>query len=141
MEEVLPRPRIPKIHRSGGRVMTKQAEAQDSDINHIVSRYVAHGQLPQRTDPPLYGDFSAGLDYHAMLERVRSAESDFYALPAAVRDRCRNDVGVFVDLVNTPEGLDELRELGLDPKAEPGVDPQVVVEDPPPDPPQPPPTE
>lgn len=112
-------------HPHSDKVMTKQADALASDINHIVDRYVTHGVLPPPVgSPPRYGDYGSGLDYHTAMVAVRQAQAQFEALPAQVRDFCANDPGRFLDQVMDPEGHAELLELGLDP----GFVPAIVSE-------------
>lgn len=101
-------------HPVRGESRTRQADALASDINAIMDRYVHHGVLPsQNAARPRYGDFSSGLDYHAALLKVQSAEDEFMALPAHVRRYVDNDPGRFLELVHDPERRDELVELGL----------------------------
>lgn len=104
-------------HGAGGRVLVKQAELEATDINAIVRRYVAHGVAPPASGrTPRYGDFSSGYSFHQALDQVMEAERQFFGLPAAVRDRCQNDVGVFLEACSRKEELQELLELGLDPE-------------------------
>lgn len=96
--------------------MTKQAPKEETDINNIMERYVAHGQLPPAGgNPPTYGDFSDAADYHTSLNLIREAENTFASLPSRVREHAANDPGVFLDQVNDPDSQRELLELGLDP--------------------------
>jgi len=96
----------------GGRMMTKQAEAAETDINAIIRRHRQMG-APFPTEGGTYGDFSTGLDFHASLNRVREAELTFNLLPAEVREFCSNDPGRFLDLVGDPAKREELVKLGL----------------------------
>lgn len=94
--------------------MVKQSLANESDINTIMSRWVAHGQLPRgNQQPPTYGDFSSGLDFLESLNAVHRAQDEFNKLPAHIREHCRNDPGEFLEMVYDPERRDELIELGL----------------------------
>lgn len=105
--------RVGAVHPEGGRVMTKQSMAAESDVNQIVSRHVAHG-LPFLPDGRArYGDFSSYGSYHDSLDAVRAAEDEFLKLPAAVREHCQNDVGRFLELVFDPSRRAELEKLGL----------------------------
>lgn len=100
-------------HPGGGRLLTKQADAGEADINTIVRRARQVGALPPPGQPPRYGDFTGVESFHAALSLVKSAEAEFGALPSAVRQACENDVGVFLEMVHSPAGLLELQELGL----------------------------
>jgi len=105
--------RVRVTHPGGGRLMTKQAEASETDINTIVRRHISQ-RVPFPADGNAsYGDFSEGSDFHAMLNRVREAEHTFAMLPVEVREYCANDPGRFLDLVYDPERREELVKLGL----------------------------
>lgn len=101
-------------HPTGGRSRTKQSDALESDINKIINKFVAHIHVPEPGAPlPTYGDFSNVDDYHASMNKVRSAQQEFANLPAAVRHHVNNDPGEFLNLVHDPERIGELEELGL----------------------------
>lgn len=97
----------------GGRLMTKQAEAAETDINAIIRRHMVQNIPFPDGSNARYGDFSASLDYHQALNRLREAELTFNQLPVEVREYCKNDPGMFLDLVHDPERRDELVKLGL----------------------------
>jgi len=127
--------------RQGGRQRTKQADTLDTDVNVIVGRFIAHGQLPNDGQTPNYGDFTNVDGYHAALNLVKAARDDFDALPASVRKHVDNDPGKFLDLVYDPDRRGELEELGLiDAQAPEAAPPaKTETENPtPPDPPAPP---
>lgn len=105
------RPRVK--HAGGGESRTKQSDRQGTDLRSMVERYHRTGALPPGRGNPVYGDFSAGLDYHAALMRVQAAEDDFARLPARVRSAVDNDPGKFLDLVFDPKRVEELKSLGL----------------------------
>lgn len=100
-------------HPTGGRLMVKQAPREHTDINFIVNRWRQTGYVQGSGKEPRYGDFSAGLDYHACLNHVRDAEDSFMRLPARVRSYCENDAGKFLDLCEDPERIKEMEALGL----------------------------
>lgn len=98
----------------GGRVMTKQSDQGDTDINVIIRRARQTGALPPGRGAPRYGDFTSFPSFHEALAQVREAEAEFMELPAAVRQACQNDVGTFLEMVHQDEGRKRLLELGLD---------------------------
>ena len=119
-------------HPTGGKVLTKQADALKTDVNAIMERWIAHGTPPgQATGHAKYGDFSNVDDYHSGLSKIREAERSFLNLPASVRKHVKNDPGEFLDMVHDPARRGELEELGL-------VEHQAPEEAPPADPPEPP---
>lgn len=98
--------------------LTLQSQAQDADINVIVRRFGVTGELPNGLRVPVYGNFEGVSDYREALDLVREADQAFMSLPADVRRRFGNDAGSFVDFASNPDNLEELRKMGLAPKAE-----------------------
>jgi len=103
----------------GGRVMTKQSMALESDVNQIVARHIAHREPFPDGSRATYGDFSGAVDFHTALNAVRDAEATFGRLPSAVREFCNNDPGEFLDLVHDEGRRADLFALGLVPEAVP----------------------
>lgn len=102
---------------------TRQADAKDADINNIVRSFGVTGTLPAGgVRIPSYQDFEDVFDFRSALEAVKAAEASFMALPAQVRSRFQNDPQEFVEFCSDPKNIEELRELGLAPKA-PAADP------------------
>jgi len=122
------RDRVAVRHPEGGRVMTKAAEQESSDINVIMRRWKVSGVAPVTGQSPRYGDFASGLEYHEAMNRVRQASEDFDALPSDVRSHVRNDPGEFLDMVFDPERVDELVQLGLVTERNPAVTPEPESE-------------
>lgn len=123
--------------------MTKQAFAEEADINTIVRRFGLTGELPQDVAVPQSGDFLEAKDFHESMNLIRQAEEAFMEMPAEVRKRFGNDPGEFLDFVNDERNRDEARKLGLlvpeippVPKAEP-IEVRVVADPVPPSPPAP----
>lgn len=97
-----------------GPSMTRQADAIEADINHIINRYTLNGEpLPVRRHQ--YGDFTNAPDFWNAHNAVAQAKSAFEALPLAVRNHCKNDPGRFLDLVHSgkAEDIKTLEQLGL----------------------------
>jgi len=90
-----------------------QAFKDESDINTMMRRFGITGQLSQSASEPFYGDFTDVSDYHAALERVRSAQAEFATLPAAVRARFGNDPAELIGFMQDPNNEGEARKLGL----------------------------
>lgn len=105
--------RVRVVAPEGGRRMTKQSELDSTDINRIVNRWRQTGVMPTGAVNPQYGDFSGVEDFHASLNKVRSAERDFLTLPARIRAYCQNDPGEYLDLCLNPERREECEKLGL----------------------------
>ena len=130
--ESVPITRIRVQHRGGGKSRVKASEAASTDINRLVDRWVTHGvPIPQVGQEPKYGDFSGTTDYHQAVTAMKEAEADFLALPAEIRRHCQQDLGVFLEKVNTPEGHRELLDLGLEETRAPASAPPPSDPDPP----------
>jgi len=100
--------------------LTKQSFKEESDLNNIMRKYEATGQLPfGRNGVPMFGDFSnLPTSYHDACNRVLQVETLFASLGSRVREKFRNDPQSFINFMATNPSQDALRELGLV-----GVDP------------------
>ena len=99
------------IHPAGGSSLTQQHETELTDINRIVKRYMATGELPQAPVRGLYGDFTSADDFHTMLNRINAAEDAFDALPSEIRARYQNDPAQIIDVMSNPERQSEYEDL------------------------------
>lgn len=114
------RTRVGKITR------TKQAQAAECDINAIMRRHLAGGGISHlNTREAFYGDFANIEDYQGSMQRIRAAQERFDALPARVRDHCRNDPAELVKMALDPDRVGEMIELGLLPKPKEEKKPEV----------------
>jgi len=92
---------------------TKQAFAEECDINTIVRRFNLTGQLPDNVRAPMYGDFEQVFDFHSAMNAVAAAGEAFDMMPADVRARFANDPAAFVDFCSNPDNRAEAIKLGL----------------------------
>lgn len=96
---------------------TKQSFAEEADINFVVSRFMKTGYLPPVEEiggpQPRFGDFSDGMDFMDALSRVQEAQASFAGLPAAVRERFRNDPAELLVFVSDSGNRAEAVKLGL----------------------------
>ncbi|WNK13022.1 MAG: internal scaffolding protein [Microvirus sp.] len=93
--------------------LAQQSDADECDINIIMKKYGAGGMLPQRTDLPKSGDFTAVTDFRSALDLVDQAREAFADVPAAVRKQFNNDPAQFMAFMENPENKDEIKKLGL----------------------------
>lgn len=99
--------------------LTRQAGAEEADINFIMKRYEKTGVLPLETQERVFADVSELGSFREAMDVVRAAEESFMSLPARVRARFENDPVAFVDFCSDPGNRDELVQLGLvEPAAE-----------------------
>lgn len=94
---------------------TKQDQKEDCDINLIVRRHAQTGFVNHVTRRvPTYGDVSEMVSLQDALEEVRAAQDEFEGLPAAVRAAALNDPVRFLELLASEEGVEVLRDAGLE---------------------------
>lgn len=93
---------------------TKQEFKQEADINVIMSRYLATGEVPvinQRA--PQYLDVSEGFDFVTMQHQVLEAQALFSELPSTLRERFGNNPALFIEYCADPANRPEMSKLGL----------------------------
>lgn len=93
--------------------LTQQHMAEECDINYLVKRFVVPEEMPQRTLPPMQGDFTEVPTYQEALNLMVEANRSFMQLPADVRGRFQNDPGQFVSFVSDEKNRDEMRQMGF----------------------------
>jgi phage internal scaffolding protein len=92
---------------------TKQSEKDSCDINLIMSRYMATGELPNIAErAPQYLD-ATGFEFQSAMDFVAGANTLFYEMPSAVRNRFDNDPAAFLDFCSHEKNRPELAEMGL----------------------------
>lgn len=93
---------------------TKQAEAEQCDINYIVNLYHKTGSFSHVTgNMPTYDDFSNATDYQTALNQVKEAESLFMDLPSKLRSEFHNDPGELLSFINDPENEQAAIDMDL----------------------------
>lgn len=90
-----------------------QDHKEDADINTIVRNFGVTGKLPDVVRVPSYGDFDGISDFREAVEAVRAAEESFLLLPSDLRARLDHDPQRFLEYVQDPRNLEEMRKLGL----------------------------
>lgn len=99
---------------SGGETKTKQAMADQCDVNLIVKRHAQTGMYDHLNPvEPQFGDVSQALDLEDAMNLVAEQESAFMQLPPEVREACDNDVPTYYRMIATEEGLEALEDAGL----------------------------
>nr|AVQ10245.1 internal scaffolding protein VP3 [Gokushovirinae environmental samples] len=96
--------------------MTKQSFKEECDINNIVRKFEATGQIDhinQAHAQGLFTDLPTGLDLQTALNMKQQAESAFMALPAKIRAQFDNDPVEFVTFVEDPANQQQLIDWGL----------------------------
>lgn len=94
--------------------LTQQNFAAECDINMIVKRAAAGGELTHvNPRPGQYGDFSNIPDYREAFEVVKRANALFMGMDWQVRERFGNDPQRMVQFLQDPKNRDEAIKLGL----------------------------
>lgn len=92
---------------------TKQSHKKECDINVIMAKYQKQGVITHINDnAATYGDYDS-TEYHEALSIIAEGDSMFAELPSKARQAFDNDPAKFMDAVNSPEGVERLKELGL----------------------------
>lgn len=113
--------------------LTRQADRDDCDINVMMAKYQATGELRTNPRQPQWGDFSDVPSYQEALNIVRQADEDFALLDAKIRDRFGNDPTQMLRFLEDEANRDEAVQLGLvnPPPVEPSPVRVEVVNTPP----------
>ncbi len=100
-----------------GKSLTKQSFLKDANINTMVARFKKSGMFENVTDKiAQYADLSKPVSYRDSLDHIISAQAQFDALPALVRQRFQNEPAELIDFVQNEDNRDEAIRLGLLPK-------------------------
>lgn len=97
---------------------TDQSQRQKVNINSIMKKALRTGFLPVRSDIGQEGDFASGVDFHACMNAIARAKTEFERIPAEIRNLFDNDYGNLVDFLGDENNRSKAEELGLIPKAE-----------------------
>lgn len=94
---------------------TKQEFRKECDINFIVKRYNATGQLPvdMAKVQPVFADVSRMGSFAEALNQVRAAEEAFMMLPPELRTKFDNDPAALVSFIQDDKNYNEAVSLGL----------------------------
>ena len=86
-----------------------QASALSCDINYLISRFAAGDATALSKVQGTYGDFTQfPRSYAELLNQVNRGSELFDALPAEVRARFDNSLGVFMQSAGSQEWMDKL---------------------------------
>jgi len=105
--------------------LTRQEFKDECDLGKIIARFSATPegleqlQLARGFVEGRFEDVSEIPDYQTALAHVKAADEAFLRLPPLVRTRFDNDPAKFLDFVDDPKNIDELRQMGLANPAKP----------------------
>lgn len=92
---------------------TKQEFRDECDINVLMSKYQATGEIPNLNErAPQYLDVT-GHDYQEHMNIVAGAQTLFNELPSSIRNQFENDPALFLDFTSNEENRAKMHEMGL----------------------------
>lgn len=97
----------------GPETKTQQQFRDEVDINTIVERFNATGEMPPTTQFPTETEFAEAFDFQKSMNVIVQARQSFMELPAKVRARFQNDPQQFMEFIHDGENIDEAIKLGL----------------------------
>lgn len=92
---------------------TQQQFKEETDINTIVDKFLASGEMPPATQFPTEQDFTETFDFQTSMNVLRQAEESFMQLNAKARARFQNDPQQFMAFMHNEENQEEAIRLGL----------------------------
>lgn len=102
--------------------MCHQEFKDECDVNKIMQKYQRDGVVTHVQEfEGNYGDFCDAPSFQEACNTVIAAEEMFMTLPSSVRKHFDNDPAEFLACAQDPDREDEMRDLGLLPRAEPVV--------------------
>lgn len=114
---------------TGRETLVQQHLKEEVDVNTIVRRFGLTNDLPSWRGDGLYGDFTGITDYESAVEKIRSVDTRFMALPVELRDRFKNDPAELVRFADSVSEEEFNRIVNPAPSAP--VAPEAPVVDPP----------
>ena len=94
-----------------GKSLTEQHHKKACDINNIVAKYQKTGLVDHiNRHEAKYGDVS-GADFKAAQDLIAEQKTTFEELPSKVRAQFKNDVSRYLDLLQTDDGVKQLRSM------------------------------
>lgn len=92
---------------------TQQQFKDETDINTIVERFGAAGELPPTMQFPQDAEFEEAFDFQTSMNVIRRAEESFMQLTGKQRARFNNSPQQFMEFMHDPENIHEMERLGL----------------------------
>lgn len=93
--------------------MAKQEFKEETDINTIVERFGATGELPPAIPFPTEQDFTETYDFQSAMNVIVEARESFMTMDAKTRARFNNDPQRFMEFIHDGNNADEAIKMGL----------------------------
>jgi len=109
-----------KIHRTDDKRGAQQHFLQETDINHLVKRFLKTGNLGTigQSMAPVYGVCTSA-DFQTMQNTIIDAQNAFMQLPPRIRRRFGNDPYQLLRFAEDAKNKDEAIKLGILPEPPP----------------------
>lgn len=95
----------------GEESMTDESQAEGTDINKLVVKYMKDGHIPLPDKEAVFADVFKLGSFHEAQDMVVRGKELFASLPVATRDRFDNDPGKFLEFVDASKDPKEVGEL------------------------------
>lgn len=92
---------------------TVQGLENEVNIRQILARAKNGMGYPVNRKQALFGDFTGVSDYHQALNRLNEINDEFQSLPAAVKQRFKNDPHILMSFLADERNRKEAEELGI----------------------------
>lgn len=99
--------------------LTKQSFTKECDINTIMAKYQKTGAIDHVNKHEGSYGFASSDDFQESLNIVARGQTMFDELPSSIRTKFENDPAKFLEFVQNPENIEEMREIGLANKLKP----------------------
>lgn len=93
--------------------MTKQADAQETDINFIIKQYRNTGVVRHTSARLAQYSNTEAISFQDAMDYIARTTQEFEQLPADLRKRFGNDPTQLVEFMNDPANYDEAVKLGI----------------------------
>jgi len=103
------------LYQIGEESMTVQDVHDSTKIDNIIKKYDRTGIITLVNQAKaMYGDFTTTTnEYQVALDLTINAQNSFAQLPSSIREKFRNDPGIFLEFATDPKNLPAMREMGL----------------------------
>ena len=106
------RPRV-TVSFDDEKMLTRQAFAEETNVNQIMAKYQATGQITHiNHHPGMYGDFSKINSLQEAMNQIDAARDIFLNMPAEVRQQFGQDLSKFIEFSQTASA-EQLLEKGI----------------------------
>lgn len=104
----------PTVDCSNDVVLVEQSHKKECDMHHIMRKFRETGVLNHVKEyEGKYMDMADPISFQEAMNTVTQAQQMFDSVPSHIRKRFGNDPVAYLEFVQNPDNLPELREMGL----------------------------